>query len=636
MPRDRVAALFILVVGVIVIGTAVGFDSEASAEPVAQNFLLAWQGQDYMGAGALTTAPSNTVAAALRSTFGQLDATALFLAMDSVTQHGATAEATFTATVDLAEQNRVWTYQGKFGLVKKGSDWRVAWSPSVIHPQLGAGERLAVVTTFPDRGLILDSDGEPLQSSATVDVVGVVPGKLANAQATATQFAAATGVQATEVSGQIAAAPPSAFLKLATLDPDTFQQLRPKLQGIPGLVVKTERQVLYKANATGLVGQVGSEVDRQLQAEGTLYLPGTTIGLSGLEHVYQRQLLGSPSTSIVDLNSAGDVVATLKQWPGVPGSSVRTTINSAVQRAALSALDSVSQSGELIAVQASTGDVLAVAQHSGSTALPPGGLLNARLSPGTAFTIVSTEALLQSGLAENTPISCDNSFTVGGQTFTSYGSGAQRPFSTEFANDCGTAFAGLSERLTPGQFTQVVKAFGLGGNWAGPLQVPAFTGSVPVASDQADLAAETIGKGNVLVSPLAMALVAAQVDSGSWHAPSVLADTGQAGPVPSAQLDQGSLSSLRDLMRGAVKSGAAKAANVSGAGAPVCGQVGLTHTSTGWLSWFVGYRGDVAFALIEAGSTPRLSAAALAGAFVSTLGNTALSNTALSGATLSG
>ena len=33
------------------------------------------------------------------------------------------------------------------------------------------------------------------------------------------------------------------------------------------------------------------------------------------------------------------------------------------------------------------------------------------------------------------------------------------------------------------------------------------------------------------------------------------------------------------------------------------------------MSWFVGYRGDVAFTVLESGSTAQLSAAALAGAF---------------------
>lgn len=621
MPRDRVAALFIVVVGVLVIGTAVGFDSEASAEPVAQSFLLDWQGQDYSGAGALTTAPSGSAAAALKAAFQQLDATQVFLTMDSVVQHGAAAKATFTATVDLAQQGHAWTYRGAFGLVKAGSGWRVAWAPSVIEPHLGAGDRLAVMTSYANRGLVLDADGKALQEPATVYVIGVVPAALSNPVATATAFAAATGVQASQVEGQIGAAPPRAFLKLASLDPGEYAKLRPQLRHVPGLKVKQAKELLYKAFASDLVGQVGSEVNPALRNEGTSYQPGATVGLSGLEQAYQRQLLGTPSTSIAVLSSAGVVKAVLNQWSGSPGLPLRTTINSSVQQAALTALDAVPNSGELVAVRASTGQVLAVANHTGSTRLPAGGAMAARLSPGTAFTIVSTAALLESGLAVNTPISCDNSFTVGGQTFTSYGSGEQKPFSSDFANDCSTAFAGLSERLTTDQFVQIVKDFGLGGNWAQQLPVPSFSGSVPTASGEAALAAQTIGKGNIQVSPLAMALVAAAVASGTWHAPSVLVNAPDPPGTPST-LDTDTMTALRGLMRGAVKSGAARAANVHGA--PVYGQVGLTRDASGWLSWFVGYHGDVAFALIETGNTAHLSAAALAGAFVSALRGAAI------------
>ena len=135
---------------------------------------------------------------------------------------------------------------------------------------------------------------------------------------------------------------------------------------------------------------------------------------------------------------------------------------------------------------------------------------------------MSAAALLSDGLTASTQISCENSFTVGGQTFTSDGSGEEKPFSADFADGCGTAFAGVSERLGPGQFDQVVTAFGIGAKWS-PLPVPLFSGSVPSGARGAALAAETIGQGNVLVSPLSMAMVAAEVDSGSWHAPQVVA-----------------------------------------------------------------------------------------------------------------
>jgi cell division protein FtsI/penicillin-binding protein 2 len=607
-----------VVVGVIVTGLATGFGSEPSAEPAAQAFLLDWQQQNYGAAGSLTTAAPDTVAADLRGAFSQVDATQLFLSMNSVVQHGGTAQASFTASVSLAGEEHVWTYRGQFGLRQIDGSWKVAWAPSVINPNLGQGARLAMVTEFPARAAVLDAEGDPLELPTPAYEVGVWPARLASQAATARAFAARTGLAAGQVLGQIAAAPPNQFFRLATLDPTTYAHLRAELREVPGLVVQEVSERLFEAEATGLVGTVGSEVNPVLRADGAYYLPGTTVGLSGLEQAYQRQLLGTPTTEVVAVTSAGAQTHVLARWAGVPGTSVRTTISSQVQNAALNALDSDSNSGEIVAVQASTGQVLAVAQRQASGALPAAGPLAAKLVPGTAFTIVSAAALLSDGLTASTQISCENSFTVGGQTFTSGGTGEEKPFSADFADGCGTAFAGVSERLSPSQFDQVVTDFGIGANWS-PAPVPLFSGSAPSAAGQAALAAETIGLGNVRVSPLSMAMVAAEVDSGSWHAPQVI--EGATDPVskPGAALHPSVMSALRSLMRSAVSSGGAQAANIPGA--PVYGQVGLVHSGSGWMSWFVGYRGNVAFTVIESGRTAELSAAALAGAFLRTLGS---------------
>jgi cell division protein FtsI/penicillin-binding protein 2 len=610
--RSRIAAAAIVAVGVLVIGLATGFGSETSAEPTAQSFLLAWQQQQYAAAGALTTVPAGTVAAGLRGAVAQLDASQMLLAMKSVVQHGGTAEASFTATVNLSQQGRVWNYQGHFGLRRVGDGWKVVWAPSVINPNLGSGERLAVVTTFPDRAAVLDDKGNPLQLKAPVYVLGVMPDHLASPADTAQAFAKYTSLQAGQVLGQITAAPPHSFLRLATLDSITYAKLRPSLRSVPGLMVRPEPQRLFQARATGLVGEVGSEIDKRLRADGALYAPGTTVGLSGLEQKYQRQLLGTPTTQVIAVNSAGQQTAVLAQWPGTTGTPVRTTIDSAAQNAALTALEGVSSSGEIVAVQASTGDVLAVAQHQASGALPADGVLNAQLSPGTAFTIVSAAALVKSRVSASTPVPCASSFNVEGRTFTSTGTGQPKPFSTAFAEGCGTAFAQLSERLTASQWTEVIREFGIGSDWS-QLQVPAFSGSVPHTAGGANLAAQTIGQGNVRMSLLSMAMVAATVDVGRWHVPQVL----QAPDPPGrgAELDAGMMTAVRGLMRGAVRSGAAQAASLPGQ--QVYGQVGLVHTGSGWMSWFVGYRGDIAIAAIESGKTPQLSAAALARAFFS-------------------
>ena len=160
----------------------------------------------------------------------------------------------------------------------------------------------------------------------------------------------------------------------------------------------------------------------------------------------------------------------------------------------------------------------------------------------------------------------------------------------------------------------MVREFGIGSNWS-QLPVPAFSGSVPSAAGDADLAAQTIGQGNVRMSLLSMAMVAATVDAGRWHVPQVIQASPDPASTPGTSLDPDMMAALRGLMRGAVRSGAAHAADLSGA--QVYGQVGLVHTGSGWMSWFVGYRNDIAIAAIESGKTPQLSAAALAGAFFS-------------------
>jgi membrane peptidoglycan carboxypeptidase len=111
-------------------------------------------------------------------------------------------------------------------------------------------------------------------------------------------------------------------------------------------------------------------------------------------------------------------------------------------------------------------------------------------------------------------------------------------------------------------------------------------------------------------------MVAAAVDAGQWHVPQVI-QTPASPPSAGTPLDRDMTSALQGLMRGAVRSGAAQAASLPGQ--QVYGQVGLVHTGSGWMSWFVGYRDHIAFTVIESGKTAQLSAAALAGAFLSAI-----------------
>lgn len=611
-----------LVVLLLIIGVAGGFASgEPSAEPAAQQFLLAWAQGQYKTAAALTTGEPAAVTTALRTAYQQLGAAAYYLTMGPIDQHSGTAEVRFFASVDLGQDGAPWSYEGRFAMRKTSSGWRVLWSPSVINPGLRQGLRMAVVTRMPHRAPLLDAEGAPLIHPSPAWVAQVRPGQLAHPEETAEKFANVTGLDDQQVLSVIDAAPQTHPLTLVTLSPSAYGKLRRELGKVPGLMMRRESLRLFDTSASDVTGTVGTELAPVLQAQGVSYRPGTTVGVSGLQEVFQRRLAGSAETEVIAENQAGHQVATLKQWDGTRGTAVRTTLEGGVQRAAANAVAAQPAASAIVAVQSSTGHIIAVADHpGGGTRVDP---LAGQYQPGEAFTIVSAAALLanRTGLDEQIP--CLPSTRVGGRTFTNIpavsGLGTQPLFRMDFAQSCGTAFTTLSQGLTGSRLASAAAAFGLGAQWKLPLST--FSGSFRASQTQGGLAADTIGEQGVQASPLAMALVAAGVDSGKWRPPVLVTSPPDPGLSPRVVASAQTVVSLRTLMRAAVTSGAARGANL--AGTPVYGQVGTARAAAGskyWAHWFVGYRGGVAFAVLQLTKSPSTSAVPLGAAFLSGLG----------------
>ena len=610
-----IAAVLVILFGAV--GFAGGLWSTPSAEPTVQAFLLAWQDQQYQTAAQMTTGKPAVVAAALQDAYLQLDAAAFFVAMGPISQHGNTAQAGFRASVDLGQDGPPWNYNGRFLLRLTGAGWKVVWAPSVINPGLRNGMRLAVVSSTPRRALLEDAAGAPLLVPSTAYVIGVRPDRLTRPDVTAAKLGKITKLDPNQLLGWILAAPRNAFQELVVLHPAQYSRMAGRLGKVPGLIVRQEQLRLFTSIAPAVVGSVGTETSSVLRNQGIAYRPGATVGLSGLQKARQRDLAGTPTISVVTETADGRQVAVLQSWPGQNSRPLRTTLDSGLQTAADGAMDSLPSSAAVVAVQSSTGRVLTVAEHTGA-GLPAIDPLAGSYPPGAAFTIVSTEALLTSGLSVNRPVPCHRVNDVGGRLFTNVppvpGFGSQPAFVEDFAHACGTAFSGLSWRLNGRDLMTAASGFGLGAPWRLPL--PSFSGSMQTPSGVAAVAAGTIGQGSVQVSPLAMALIAAQVESGTRHAPSLIA--GQRAAAAAAKGDPpfsaANLATLRTLMRATVQEGAAQAADL--AGPPVYGQVGTAAVTTGkhpvWANWFVGYRGDVAVAVLELSHSFATSAAPLA------------------------
>ena len=588
--------------------TGVG-QSDPSVAASVKDFLLAWESGKYAAAAALTTGRPDSVIHSLRSSYSQLGAQGLVLGMGPITVHGSTAKAYFNASIDLGRGGPPWMYQGHFTLRRHGNGWLVAWSPAVIVPGLGVGDRLAVLTTVPGRAPLLDSSGQQLIPRSPTVEVGVRPGRVTDPVATATKLAKVTGLataEADQMVGQIRAAPPNAFLELIQLSPRRFTHLSAALGKVPNLTHRWVSKRLFRSAVPDITGQVGTEATKQLVQDGDPYRPGTTVGLSGLQQAYQGTLAGTPTTEVVVQSESGKQVKVLKRWKGQTGTAVKTTIDLAVQQAARRAMSGLGLSAAIVAVQASTGRILAVAEHQAG-GMPRVDPLDGQYQPGQAFTIVPTAALLSKGRIDaNSRIPCWQTSQPGGQNFVNIPPvprlGKPR-FSVDFAHACSTAFTELARLLNPAELSTAAGQFGIGVPWRLPLRPSPFIGSIQKPGSLGETAADSIGTGTVLVSPLDMALAAGVVESGSWHRPSIV--TGPSGPTLTSgdklpiRLKIHVISQLQQLMAGTVKSGADQAAWLSGE--RLYGQVGTAplvgHHKIKSI-WFVGFRGGVAFAVV--------------------------------------
>jgi cell division protein FtsI/penicillin-binding protein 2 len=579
-------------------GTSACF-AEPSAFPAVRDFLIAWQVRNYEAAAKHTTGDPAAVESALAQVHDQLDAASLKLNLGpdqgKIDRIGNEADARFSVKVDLGENGEPWEYMGQLHLRRINGDWKIVWSPSIIHPKLRDGERLAIVTETPQRGAVLDAAGRALLRKVPTYIVGVFPGSLKDPVRTIDELAQLTKLDGERLIGRVRSAPPQEFLPLVTLQQPDHQLLTNRLRRVAGLSFHGTYAPIAPLMSRELVGTLGPATAERLQEVGAPYQPGDTIGVTGLQLLYQRRLAGIPAVKVVVQDGRGSQEV-LAEWRGRPSAQVRTTLNTGQQARAELALRGLPMPASLVAVHQATGQILAVANHgTGDKDLA----LQGSYPPGLAFGIVSAEALLRTGLRANKTTECPATTAVGDQTINNAGPARHKaPLALNFAYSCTTTLASLSTMVDTGTLMREVQRFGLGKPLG--LPVPTFSGSVPQPANDAEKASIMVGQGGVRVSPLSMALIAGAANSGTWRPPQLLNDPVIPQTLAPQPLDPNPFQDLRLLLQRSVSHGTAKAANVQG-GATVYGVAAtVTYLEAGRpksVSWFVGFRGDLAFAV---------------------------------------
>ncbi len=423
----------------------------------------------------------------------------------------AGADQRFTLTWTLAA-GRSWTYESTLGLVQTDNQWRVRWTPALVHPRLSAGLSLAQRdrTGAP---AVLDRDGAPLLAWAE------------------------NGPTAT--------------------DPAVAPLLLPAL---------------------GTVASGPTDAD---------------------------------GWSVVLIDAAGTEVEVVH---GGPAAALTATLSRPVQQAAQAAVNTQELPTMMVAIQPSTGDLLAVAQNAAAGNAPIA--LNGLYPPGSTFKIATAAAILQAGAADiGTVLPCPGSVTVGQRTVRNddfaLGDVTLR---TAFARSCNTTFAATAAPLPPNALPDAATQLGLGADFEIPGLVTE-AGGVPAATSTTEQVENSIGQGRVQASCFGVALMAATVAGGRavtprlWRELETRVNAGYEAP------SSATIRALRTMMREVVTSGTGTALSRYG---KVHGKTGTAQIGDGTAAhgWFAGYRDDLAFATLVLEGSSSSAAVAVTGSFL--------------------
>jgi cell division protein FtsI/penicillin-binding protein 2 len=636
-PRRRFFRVRTLLIVALVVAVGVGaylFVSNRDSKPPlphteVNSFLDGWSNDDTVAMAADLDAPPADLRTLATSVVTSAPGSTAKYAPTGVVRNktGDGATATYHARVDVRGFGPV-EWDGSLNLirVKVGGKtvWRIRWQPDVLYPGFEEGDHLVVREKWPARASIMGFDGTALAGNQETVLIGLEPDRVTTSlPGIKTKLQQLLGVTPQSVDAALHApgVKPNYFVPVATVPRDDRyrSEIRPQLVDFPGLTFQLSSGVNATSSVLGpqVIGTVGPITADRLKQLGAPYRAGLDVGLTGLQATYEKRLAGKPSAEVVVVNGS-DTVKSIKKFPGQAPQSVNLTIDPKVQAAAEGALAGLTQNAALVAVDTATGQLRAVVSK------PDGGFnraLEGTYPPGSTFKVVTSAALLTNGSTGSTPAPCPPTIVINGRTFHNFVGEASGALDVAgaFKISCNNAFIGLGDKLPAGALDKAAASFGCNAKWSLPIKVAGCT--MPPPKDSTEQAADSIGQGRVLASPAAMASIAAAVASGQWHAPSLTSQPPATGPKVAA-LDPNMLAQLRAFMASVPQSGGTAA----GAGLPP-GTFGKTGTAEfgndnppHTHAWFIGYRNNIAFALIvEDGGVGGRVAAPLAAKFLNSL-----------------
>lgn len=533
--------------------------------------------------------------------------------------HDDVAVVTLTMTYALGREG--WTYDTQARLRHSGDRWRLDWAPSIIHPELTNTTRLRHTQREGRRSPINDNQGVAIVEEGVMYEVGLDKAAVPAAEweTAAADLAAILEVDAAAFVKKVLAYGPRGFVVAATM---VQAEIPAAITQVPGSYVRETSAIIGPGGsfAAPILGSVGTPTKEMIEKSGGTLTIQDRVGLSGLQARYDERLRGVPLVRVDLVPRTGSPPTTGTESPAPEralfqqdesvGAGIDLSLDRELQTRAEEVLSAQTGMAALVVLDVATGGVLAAAQSPAGGTYPY--VTFGKYAPGSTFKTVSALAMLRSGSTPASMVNCPSSLKVGTYTFGNY-SGypssalGRIPLTTAFALSCNTAFAGASEFISGEQLHAAAGSLGVGTDY--DVGFTSNFGTVQPANS-IDLAASMIGQGQVTMSPLAMATVAASVAAGRTVLPWLV--KGEEAAPTAAPLTAAEAEALQTLMEATVASGTGRSLQgvMTGAktGTAQWGTAGALQTS----AWMIAYDDRYAVAsFVETGDSGGTTAAPL-------------------------
>ena len=548
--------------------------------------------------------------------------------LGSLSRDGDTATVTISYRWPIAD-GLEWSYQANATMTRSDGAWRPVWAATVVNPDLAEGDRLSLRRSQAGRGDLLGTDARPIMTNRDVRRYGIDKSVAKDeAESSAAALARLVDVDPKTFAAKVEAAGSEAFVEAITYRADDRD--RPALtevDEIAGARVISGTAVLSPDRdfARALIGTVGEATAEIVEGSKGAIAAGDQTGLSGLQKRYDAQLRGQPAYRVVALpavaaspsaspvaspSSSGSASGSASSsgsseprelWSqdAEDGTAVTISLDTELQTAAEKLLASVKPASAIVAIKPSTGEILAAANGPGAKGQALA--TTAQYAPGSTFKVVTVLALLRAGLTPTTKVSCPRTIVVDGRKFKNYddypASGIGTITLTEaVANSCNTAFIGLRSKVSTTDLRDAAEALGVGRDYDAGFA--SYFGEVPDDKTETGHAAAMIGQGKVTMSPMAMAQVAASVESGHTVVANLV--EGTAPKAAGSTLTSAEAKQLRAMMGAVVTQGSGRVLSGLATGAKTGTAEYGSATPPKTHAWMIAYADDLAVAVFVA------------------------------------